>query len=87
MLPPSESGIADSNIRAEVESCLDLARWTEEVVASGERLAAARAAVELVKAYDRVLESIQLVPLSQEQQRARDQLAPVAGLLKKYRLR
>ncbi len=57
-------------------------------MAAGERLAAARAAVELVKAYDRVLEHIRLVPLSlPEQQRVRDRLTPVAELLRKYRFR
>ena len=85
---PSEPWIADSNVRDEVLSCLALARSTQTAVASGERLAAARAAVELVKAYDRVLENIRLVPLSlSEQQRMRDQLTPVTELLRKYRLR
>jgi hypothetical protein len=84
----SEPFIADSNVQNEVRSCLELARSTEAAVTSGERLAAARSAVELVKAYDRVLEHIRLVPLSPtEQKRARDQLAPVADLLRKYRLR
>ena len=89
MLPfPPELGIADSSIRDEVKSCLDLARWTQTAVASGERLAAARSAVELVKAYDRVLENIRLVPLSvPEQQCVRDRLTPVTELLRKYRLR
>jgi hypothetical protein len=65
-----------------------LARSTGTLVAAGDRLAAARAAVELVRAYDRVLENIRLVPLSlPEQQCARDRLAPVAELLRKYRLR
>jgi len=65
-----------------------LAQSTETLVAAGDRLAAARAAVELVRAYDRVLENIRLVPLSLlEQQRARDRLSPVAELLRKYRLR
>jgi len=85
---PSEPGTADSNIQNDVQSCLALARWTETAVASGERLAAARAAVELVGAYDRVLEKIRLVPLSlSDQQRMRDQLTPVTELLRKYRLR
>jgi hypothetical protein len=54
----------------------------------GDRLAAARAAVELVKAYDRVLENARLVARSlPEQQRVRDRLTPVAELLRKYRLR
>jgi hypothetical protein len=44
--------------------------------------------VELVKAYDRVLENIRLAPLSlPEQQRVRDRLTPVTELLRKYRLR
>jgi hypothetical protein len=86
--PPPEPEIADSNIRDEVRSCLALASWTRAAVASGERLAAARAAVDLVKAYDRVLDNIQLVPLSPpEQQRVRDRLTPVTELLRKYRLR
>lgn len=85
---PSESETADSNVREEVRSCLELARWTETAVATGDRLAAARAAVELVKAYDRVLENIRLVPLPlPEQQRVRDRLTPVTDLLRKYRLR
>jgi hypothetical protein len=89
MLPfPLEPGIAHSHVRDEVQSCLALARSTETAVASGERLAGARAAVELVKAYDRVLENIRLVPLSvPDQQRVRDQLTPVTRLLRKYRLR
>ena len=85
---PSRSEIADCHVPDEVESCLALARSTQTLVAAGERLAAARAAVELVKAYDRVLESIQLAPLSlPEQQRVRERLTPVAELLRKYRLR
>ncbi len=85
---PSEPGIEDFNIRDEVEGCLASARSTQTLVAAGERLAAARAAVELVKAYDRVLENIQRAPLPlAEQQRVRDRLAPVAELLRKYRLR
>ena len=85
---PPEPGIADFSVRDEVESCLALARSTETLVAAGDRLAAARAAVELVKAYDRVLENIRLVPLSPpEQQHVRDRLTPVADLLRKYRLR
>jgi hypothetical protein len=85
---PSEPEIADFNIREEVESCVALARSTQALVAAGDRLTAARAAVELVKAYDRVLDKIRLVPLSlPEQQRVRDRLTPVAELLRKYRLR
>jgi hypothetical protein len=85
---PPEFGIAGPDIQAELESCLALARSTQTMVASGERLAAARAAVDLVRAYDRVLDNIRLVPLSiPEQQRVRDQLAPVKDLLRKYRLR
>ena len=88
MRSPSEPEIADFSVRDEVESCLALARSTQALVAAGDRLAAARAAVELVKAYDRVLENIRLVPLSLlEQQRVRDRLTPVAELLGKYRLR
>ncbi|HTT64377.1 MAG TPA: hypothetical protein VMG35_21145 [Bryobacteraceae bacterium] len=71
-----------------MRSCLALARSTQATVASGERLAAARAAVELARAYDKLLENIQLVPLSRpEQERVRDQLTPVTELLRKYRLR
>ena len=84
----SEPGIADFNVPDEVESCVALARSTQTLAATGERLAAARAAVELVKAYDRVLEHIRLAPLSlQEQQHVRDRLTPVAELLRKYRFR
>jgi hypothetical protein len=85
---PSEPEIGDFNVREEVESCLASARSTQTLVAAGERLAAARAAVELVTAYDRVLENIQRAPLPlAEQLRVRDRLAPVAELLRKYRLR
>ncbi|HXM40325.1 MAG TPA: hypothetical protein VN924_03690 [Bryobacteraceae bacterium] len=85
---PSKSAIADFNVPDEVDSCLELARSTQALVATGDRLIAARAAVDLVKAYDRVLENTRLVPLSlQEQQRVRDRLTPVAELLRKYRLR
>ncbi len=85
---PSEPRIADFRVRDAVENCVAMARSTETLVAAGDRLAAARAAVELVRAYDRVLENIRLVPLSLPvQQRVRDRLAPVAELLRKYRLR
>ena len=85
---PSKSGITDFNVPDEVESCLALARSTQSLVAMGDRLAAARAAVELVKAYDRVLENARLVARSlPEQQRVRDRLTPVAEMLRKYRLR
>jgi hypothetical protein len=85
---PSRSGIADFTVPDEVESCLAQARSTQALVAAGDRLSAARAAVELVMAYDRVLENVRLVPLSlPEQQRVRDRLTPVAELLRKYRLR
>lgn len=88
MSSPSDPALENFNIQEEVESCLALGRSTHVLVAEGNRLAAARAAVELVKAYDRVLELIRLVPLSlQEQQHVRDQLAPVSELLRKYRLR
>jgi hypothetical protein len=84
----SKSAVADFNVPDEVESCLALARATQALVAASDRLAAARSAVELVKAYDRVLENTRLVPLSlPEQQRVRDRLTPVAELLRKYRLR
>jgi Tat protein secretion system quality control protein TatD with DNase activity len=78
----------DPDVWAEIENCLALARETEVAIVSGERLKAARSAVDLARAYDRVLENIGLVPLSaQEQQRVRDQLAPVREQLRKYRLR
>ena len=88
MRSPSEPGIADSNVLDEVENCLALARRAQTAAAAGERLAAARTAVELVNAYDSVLENIRLLPLSlPEQQRVRDRLTPVTELLRKYRLR
>lgn len=72
----------------DIADCLELACRTEAAAAAGERLVAARAAVELVKAYDKVLEYIQLVPLtSQERLRVHEQLGPVTALLRKYRLR
>ena len=84
----SQAGVTGSNDRDEIESCLALARSTQSLDAAGDRLAAARAAVQLVKAYDRVLEHIRLVPLSPpEQQRVRDRLTPVAQLLRRYRFR
>jgi hypothetical protein len=80
--------IAESEIRAEVESCLTLARRVEVQVASGERVVAARAAVELARAYDAILYNIRLASLSvEEQQFVRDRLAPVLKLLRRYRLR
>ncbi len=79
---------AESEVRNELRECVALARVTEMATAAGERLNAARSAVKLVKAYDRVLERIPLVTLSAvEQKRMRDQLSPVTELLKKYRLR
>jgi Tat protein secretion system quality control protein TatD with DNase activity len=81
-------GIPDPEIRAELATCLALARETELAVIAGERLAAARRAVDLARAYDRVLENAGLDSLSaQQQQNVRDQLAPVREQLKKYRLR
>jgi hypothetical protein len=80
--------IADPDIRNGLDRCVALARSAAEMLSSGDRLAAARAAVDLVKAYDGVLENIRLVSLSvQEQQTVRAQLAPVRDLLRKYRLR
>ncbi|MGA2135319.1 MAG: hypothetical protein ABSH50_23775 [Bryobacteraceae bacterium] len=88
MTPLFNSGIADPDVRAEVESCLALGRETQVAVVAGERLTAARRAVDLARAYDRLLENIGLVPLSaQEQQQIRTQLAPVREQLRKYRLR
>jgi hypothetical protein len=85
---PSETEAPESSVWDEVRSCLELARWTQTVVASGDRLTAARAAVELVRAYDGVLEKVRLIPLSlPELQSVRDRLAPVTELLRKYRLR
>jgi len=85
---PPETGFAGFNIRAEVENCLQLARKTEAAATAGDRLAAARGAVELVRAYDRVLEDIRSIALPlQQEKHARDQLAPVTGLLRRYRLR
>ena len=82
------SGIADPDVRAEVKNCLALAQAAQAAAAAGDRLHAARRAVDLVRAYDRVLENIRLASLSiKEQQRARDQLACVKELLRKYRLR
>ncbi len=85
---PSEAETTVSSVWDDVRNCLELARWTQTLVASGERLTAARAAVDLVRAYDSVLEKVRLVPLSlPELQCVRDRLAPVAELLRKYRLR
>lgn len=85
---PPETETSNFDLCEEVRNCLALARRAETAIASGQRLAAARTAVELVRAYDRVLEDIRLIPLSQQQeQRVRAQLTPVAGLLRKYRFR
>ena len=86
---PAGSISADqSEVLAEVQSCVEMARAVQTQVAAGERLSAARAAVDLVRAYDRVLDNIRLTPLSvREQQGARDLLGPVTELLKRYRLR
>ena len=82
------SSIADPDIRAELESCVALARETQSALESGERLTAARRAVDLVRAYDRLLENIRLVSLpATEQKCVRDRLAPIKELLRKYRLR
>ena len=84
----SSCEIADPDLRACLENCLALARATETLVASGERLAAARAAVDLVKAYDELLETLRLVSLSiPEAERVHDQLTPVRNQLRKYKLR
>jgi hypothetical protein len=80
--------MTSSDLWAEVLSCRAMARTVAAVVDSGERLAAARAAVELAMTYDRVLDNIQLLPVPvQVQQSLRDRLAPVTALLKQYRLR
>ena len=83
-----EPAISESEVLAAVQGCLAAARLVEAEVAGGERLSAARAAVELVRAYDKILDYIRLVPLSAQQQEfLRHQLAPVAELLQRYRLR
>ena len=80
--------VLESAVLSEVLACLALSRTVETQVSTGERLIAARAVVELVRAYDRVLDNIRLTPLSvAEQQSMRDRLGPVTQLLKKYRLR
>lgn len=80
--------IPEALILAQVQDCLALSRTVRMQVSTGERLIAARAVVDLVKAYDRVLDNIRLTPLSiEEQQSVRDLLGPVTLLLRRYRLR
>jgi hypothetical protein len=80
--------VLESTVQFEVQACLTLSRTVEMQVSTGERLIAARAVVELVRAYDRVLDNIRLTPLSvEEQQSMRDQLGPVTQLLRRYRMR
>ena len=78
----------ESQVQAEVQDCLALARRLEIELAEGDRLIAARAAVDLARAYDRALDNLRLPRFSlQEAQSLRGQLAPVADLLRKCRLR
>jgi hypothetical protein len=80
--------VLESTVISEVQACLAQSRAVQTQVSTGERLIAARAVVELVQAYDRVLDNIRLTPLSvEEQQSMRDRLGPVTQLLRKYRLR
>jgi hypothetical protein len=80
--------VLESTVISEVQACLSLSRTVQTQVSTGERLIAARAVVELVQAYDRVLDNIRLTPLSvEEQQSMRDRLGPVTQLLRRYRLR
>ncbi len=80
--------VLESTVISEVQACLAQSRAVQTQVSTGERLIAARAVVELVQAYDRVLDNIRLTPLSiDEQQSMRDRLGPVTQLLRKYRLR
>ena len=85
---PLPDTVLESTVISEVQACLALSRTVSAQVSTGERLVAARAVVELVKAYDRVLDNIRLTPLSIEgQQSMRDRLGPVTQLLRRYRLR
>jgi len=91
-LVASSSAVSDmlleSTVEFEVQACLIQSRTVEAQVATGERLSAARAVVDLVKAYDRVLDNIRLTHLPvAEQQSMRDRLGPVTQLLRKYRMR
>ena len=80
--------VLESTVISEVQACLAQSRAVQTQVSTGERLIAARAVVELVQAYDRVLDNIRLTPLSvEEQQSMRDRLGPVTQLLRRYRLR
>jgi len=80
--------VLECAVISEVQACLSLSRTVQVQVSTGERLIAARAVVELVRAYDRVLANIRLTPLSvEEQQSMRDRLGPVTQLLRRYRLR
>jgi hypothetical protein len=82
------SVVLESTVVSEVQACLALSRTVQTQVSTGERLIAARAVVDLVKAYDRVLDNIRLTPLSvEEQQSMRDRLGPVTQLLRRYRMR
>lgn len=80
--------IEKSEVRDEIQTCIELARSIEADLAAGDRLAAARGVIALVQGYDRVLDNIPLTALSVgEQEAVRNALTPVAELLKKYRIR
>ncbi len=85
---PREPEIEDPHIRGEVRNCLDLAQRAHAAASAGDRLTAARVAVDLVKAYDKLLENIRLISLpATEEKRVRDRLMPVTELLRRYKLR
>lgn len=85
---PREPEIEDLHIRGEVRHCLELAQRAHTAAAAGDRLTAARVAVDLVRAYDKLLENIRLIPLpASEEKRVRDRLMPVTELLRRYKLR
>jgi hypothetical protein len=80
--------VLESTVQFELQACLEKSRSVEVQVSNGERLSAARAVVDLVRAYDMVLDHIRLTPLSiDEQQSMRDRLGPVTQLLRRYRMR
>jgi hypothetical protein len=80
--------VLESTVLFEVQACVRQSRTVEAQVSTGERLIAARAVVDLVRAYDKVLDNIRRTPLSvEEQQSMRDRLGPVTQLLRKYRMR
>ncbi|MFN7998920.1 MAG: hypothetical protein U0Q18_35175 [Bryobacteraceae bacterium] len=80
--------IEESEVRGEIQTCIDLARTIEADLAAGDRLSAARGVIALVQSYDRVMDNIRLTALALgEQEAVRNTLTPVAELLKKYRIR